>query len=103
MFADAPAAETTAAFAAANIRLAHIIVQPDSRSLHEIARLLDAGRLTVTVTRTYLYGEVARAHVDREAVHPGGKAVLTFPARLEPALLPTRAQRLDIVETRVEM
>ncbi|MGN7799504.1 NADP-dependent oxidoreductase [Leifsonia sp. 22587] len=79
VFADAPAAETTAAFAAANIRLAHIIVQPDSRSLHEIARLLDAGRLTVTVTRTYPYGEVARAHVDREAVHPGGKAVLTFP------------------------
>jgi NADPH:quinone reductase-like Zn-dependent oxidoreductase len=73
---------TAAAEAAAGqrVQVAYLLVEPDHRGLEAIAALVDAGRLTVHVARTFPLAEAADAHRAGEAGHGRGKLVLTVGA-----------------------
>lgn len=55
---------------------AYVFVQPDRTQLTEIARLIDAGALSVVIEDVLPLEEAARAHTLSEAGHVRGKLVL---------------------------
>jgi len=58
-------------------RGAFIGVRSDSKQLAQIGSLIDAGKVRVTVDKTYPLVEVAKAHQHVEGGHTRGKVVLT--------------------------
>ena len=60
---------------ARGVRLEHISVVPDREGLSELAKLIDAGKLTVHVARTFSLGEAGAAHAFL-ATKPAGKIAL---------------------------
>jgi len=69
------APELTAAGRERDVRVTGFLVEPDGAALTEIARLIDAGAVSVEA-KTYPLDQVARAHRDGEAGHTRGKLVL---------------------------
>lgn len=65
-----------AAGAAAGVRTASMIVEPDAPALAAIAELVDAGAVRVEVERTFPLGEAAEAHRLGAANRTRGKLVL---------------------------
>lgn len=61
---------------AKGVRTSPLLVEPDSTALASIAELIDAGKLSVAVERTYPLAEVAEAHRDQERGRTRGKLVL---------------------------
>ena len=57
-------------------RFAGVAVEPDREGLAELARLIEAGRLSVHVERTFKLEDAARAHRFLDT-RPKGKIVLT--------------------------
>lgn len=57
-------------------RLGFLTVRPVTDDLDEIRRLVEAGELTMPVTRTYPLDEVRAAHADVAERHGRGKAVV---------------------------
>ena len=51
----------------------YVFVRPDRGHLDELAALVDAGRLRVTVARTFDLDDIAEAHRLSQEGHPGGK------------------------------
>jgi NADPH:quinone reductase-like Zn-dependent oxidoreductase len=60
----------------AGVRLAGIMVEPDHVALEVLAHLVDAGRLSVHVARSFGFDEIAAAHRLVEDGHSIGKVVL---------------------------
>lgn len=60
---------------ARGVRLEHISVVPDREGLSELAKLIDKGKLTVHVARTFPLGEAGAAHAFL-ATKPTGKIAL---------------------------
>jgi NADPH:quinone reductase-like Zn-dependent oxidoreductase len=54
-----------------------ISVRPNATQLAEIARLIDAGTVRVTVDQIYPLEEIAKAHQHVEQGHTRGKVVVT--------------------------
>lgn len=78
LFASDPSPVAVAEADRGGVRVVPFIVEPDGAALGAIAEHLRTGTMTVNVTRTYPLEEAARAHREREARHPGGKAVLAI-------------------------
>lgn len=57
-------------------RVGFLTVRPRTDDLDEIRRLVEAGELTMPVTRTYRLDEVRAAHADVAERHGRGKAVM---------------------------
>jgi NADPH:quinone reductase-like Zn-dependent oxidoreductase len=72
--AEVPAAEE------ARIKAGFSIVEPDLIGLNALAALVEAGRLTPTVSETYPLDEVGKAHASLETGRTIGKIVLTVAA-----------------------
>jgi NADPH:quinone reductase-like Zn-dependent oxidoreductase len=70
--------ETIAAAAAAGVRAATVLVEPDGAALAELSRLVDQGRLGVRVAATFPLTEAAAAHRLGEQGRTLGKIVLTL-------------------------
>jgi NADPH:quinone reductase-like Zn-dependent oxidoreductase len=68
---------TVAAAAAAGVRAATVLVEPDGTALTELSRLVDDGRLGVRVAATFPLAEAAAAHRLGERGRTLGKIVLT--------------------------
>jgi NADPH:quinone reductase-like Zn-dependent oxidoreductase len=56
----------------------YVFVRPERAHLDALAALADAGKLTVTVAKTFGLDQVAEAHRLSEAGHPAGKVVITL-------------------------
>jgi NADPH:quinone reductase-like Zn-dependent oxidoreductase len=56
----------------------YVFVRPERAHLDALAALADAGKLTVTVAKTFGLDQVAEAHQLSEAGHPAGKVVITL-------------------------
>jgi NADPH:quinone reductase-like Zn-dependent oxidoreductase len=65
--------------AAHDVRQAHVFVRPSADQLDEIARLVDAGEMSVLVENVFPLEEARRAHELSEAGHARGKIVLRVP------------------------
>lgn len=65
------------ACAAAGVRGAHYHAQPDAGELSEIAGMIDAGAVAVTVAKTFPLAQAAQAEAWLEHEHVQGKVVLT--------------------------
>jgi NADPH:quinone reductase-like Zn-dependent oxidoreductase len=61
---------------AQGLRASAFLVEPDGPALARIARLIDAGDVTVEVEEAFPLDQVARAHARGEAGHTRGKLVL---------------------------
>jgi NADPH:quinone reductase-like Zn-dependent oxidoreductase len=59
---------------------AFVSVRPNGKQLAEIARLIEQGRLCITVDATYDLADVAKAHEHQSGGHARGKIVLRLPA-----------------------
>src|SRR5262249_36145012 len=70
-------AALAAAVEKAGRRFAGITVEPDQVGLEAMARLVDAGRMTIHVDRVFPMTEIAAAHGVLERGHLKGKLVLT--------------------------
>lgn len=68
-----PSQETAAKY---GVRAARYTVQADGSELHEIARLIEAGKVTPHVQKTYSLKEAAEALAAVEGGHSEGKTVL---------------------------
>lgn len=62
--------------AAAKVRAAGILVQPNSEQLTQIAELIDSGKLKPIVTHRMPLADAAKAHQQSETRHTRGKIVL---------------------------
>jgi NADPH:quinone reductase-like Zn-dependent oxidoreductase len=60
----------------AGVRFAGIMVEPDHVALESLAGLVDAGRLSVHVARSFAFDDIAAAHRLVEDGHMTGKVVL---------------------------
>jgi NADPH:quinone reductase-like Zn-dependent oxidoreductase len=72
------------------VRVASILVRPDSRQLAQIAELIDAGQIKPVVTYVFPLSQAAAAHQQSETRHTRGKIVLeivpdTSPPSTSPA------------------
>ena len=56
----------------------YVFVRPERAHLDALAALADAGKLAVTVAKTFGLDQVAEAHRLSEAGHPAGKVVITL-------------------------
>ena len=56
----------------------YVFVRPERDHLDALARLVDEGRLRVTVDRTFALDEIADAHLLSESGHVPGKIVVTI-------------------------
>jgi NADPH:quinone reductase-like Zn-dependent oxidoreductase len=65
-----------AAAAAAGVRFTGMLVEPDHAALHELAQLVDGGRLKVLVSETFALRDAAKAHELGERGRTTGKIVL---------------------------
>jgi NADPH:quinone reductase-like Zn-dependent oxidoreductase len=62
--------------AAKHARAAHCMAQPNGKQLAEIARLIDAGKVTPWIDRVYPLTQAAEAETHLEREHVRGKVVL---------------------------
>jgi len=62
----------------AGVRFAGIMVEPDHVGLEALAGLVDDGRLTVHLERTYAFDDIVHAHELVEAGHSTGKVAIVF-------------------------
>jgi NADPH:quinone reductase-like Zn-dependent oxidoreductase len=60
----------------AGVRFAGIMVEPDHVALESLADLVDDGRLSVHLDRTFAFDDIAEAHRYVESGHMTGKVVL---------------------------
>jgi NADPH:quinone reductase-like Zn-dependent oxidoreductase len=67
------------------IRAAIFLAHPDGAELAEIAKLVDAGSLKPTVSKTFPLSEAAKAHEQIETKHTKGKLVLEVVPENSPA------------------
>jgi NADPH:quinone reductase-like Zn-dependent oxidoreductase len=58
-------------------RLRAFFSQPTKEDLTVLKELIEAGKVTPVIDRTYPLSEVAEAMHDLEERHPGGKLVIT--------------------------
>jgi NADPH:quinone reductase-like Zn-dependent oxidoreductase len=65
--------------AEAGVRFAGIMVEPDHVALESLADLVDDGRLSVHLDRTFAFDDIAEAHRYLESGHMTGKVVLLLP------------------------
>ena len=56
----------------------YVFVRPDRDNLAALARLVDHGKVKVTVAATFALDDIADAHRFSEAGHPRGKVVVTI-------------------------
>jgi NADPH:quinone reductase-like Zn-dependent oxidoreductase len=56
----------------------YVFVRPERAHLDALAALADAGKLAVTVAKTFGLDQVAEAHRLSEAGHPAGKVVINI-------------------------
>ena len=61
------------------VKASFVGVRAEGRQLAEIGRLIDAGKVKVTVDKTYAFPDVAGAHQHVEGGHTRGKVVVTMP------------------------
>ena len=64
--------------AAHGARGAFVSVRSDARQLAQIAELIEAGKLKVTVDKTYPLADIVKAHEHVEGGHTRGKVVVTI-------------------------
>lgn len=60
---------------AAGVRAAMFVSHPDGKDLAEISKLVDAGKLKPTVSKTYALSDAIKAHEQIETKHTKGKIV----------------------------
>ena len=59
----------------AGVRAVMFVSHPDGKTLAEISKLVDAGTLKATVSKTYALSDAAKAHEQIETKHTKGKIV----------------------------